>query len=191
MNDYSKNQKSFSIPQDYDPQFRSNSLPAFNQYNAYNNTPPPPPPTYNNNNNSSAAMNNNPASCDLQDVIYYYQSQPELLRLILLSKVEEDKRKAEEAKLRAKELDMFLLQQQPNTPDNSMYTSTSTPMKRPSVLDLLMDDSENRRDSALGSSFDSSPQSDEMDTNATNTSTNTPSMLSMRYITNTFFFERH
>ncbi|KAF7723466.1 hypothetical protein EC973_002020 [Apophysomyces ossiformis] len=54
----------------------------------------------------------NPASYDLQDVIIYYQSQPELLRLILLSKLEEDKRRAEEAKLRAKELDLMLLQQQ-------------------------------------------------------------------------------
>ncbi|KAG0172968.1 hypothetical protein DFQ28_009522 [Apophysomyces sp. BC1034] len=58
----------------------------------------------------------NPASYDLQDVIIYYQSQPELLRLILLSKLEEDKRRAEEAKLRAKELDLMLLQQQQLTP---------------------------------------------------------------------------
>ncbi|KAI8646878.1 hypothetical protein BD408DRAFT_409363 [Parasitella parasitica] len=54
----------------------------------------------------------NPISGDLQDIIYSYQSQPELLRLILLSKLEEDKRRAEEAKLRAKELDLFLTQQQ-------------------------------------------------------------------------------
>lgn len=54
----------------------------------------------------------NPISGDLQDIIYSYQSQPELLRLILLSKLEEDKRRAEEAKLRAKELDLLLVQQQ-------------------------------------------------------------------------------
>ncbi|ORY91413.1 hypothetical protein BCR43DRAFT_518753 [Syncephalastrum racemosum] len=53
----------------------------------------------------------NPISCDLQDVLLYYRSQPELLRLILLSKVEEDKRRAAEAKVRAKELDVLLLQQ--------------------------------------------------------------------------------
>lgn len=45
---------------------------------------------------------------DLQEVIQQYQSQPELLKLILTSKVEEDKRRAEEAKLRAKELDLVL-----------------------------------------------------------------------------------
>jgi hypothetical protein len=199
--------KSFSIPPDYE-QFRSNSLPttAYNSnvnspytgYNSNNNMNSSSPfnnstttttttTAYNNNNNSAFSNTTtaatttdttNPASCDLQDVIYYYQSQPELLRLILLSKVEEDKRKAEEAKLRAKELDMFLLQQQPGTPD--MYnTATSTSnstgsFKRPSVLDLLMDDSDTRRDSALGSSFDT--QSDDMDTAST-----TPSMLSMRY----------
>ncbi|KAI8369245.1 uncharacterized protein BYT42DRAFT_617286 [Radiomyces spectabilis] len=73
----------------------------------------------------------NPASCDLQDVILYYQNQPDLLRLILLSKLEEDKRRAEEAKLRAKELDLLLLQQQqlPHTPsipaDMSFNTSNS------------------------------------------------------------------
>ncbi|KAI9320397.1 hypothetical protein BX666DRAFT_1851353 [Dichotomocladium elegans] len=45
---------------------------------------------------------------DLQDVLSQYQSQPELLKLILSSKVEEDKRRTEEAKLRAKELDLYL-----------------------------------------------------------------------------------
>ncbi|KAI7854106.1 hypothetical protein BDC45DRAFT_569647 [Circinella umbellata] len=45
---------------------------------------------------------------DLQDVLLQYQSQPELLKLILSSKVEEDKRRTEEAKLRAKELDLYL-----------------------------------------------------------------------------------
>ncbi|KAG2185879.1 hypothetical protein INT43_002317 [Umbelopsis isabellina] len=73
------------------------------------NNPPPP----NNNGN-----NNNPASYDLQEIIVQYQQQPELLKLILSSKVEEDKRRAEEAKLRAKEIDL-LLQQQP-TPPNEM-----------------------------------------------------------------------
>ncbi|KAI8972059.1 hypothetical protein BDF20DRAFT_788414, partial [Mycotypha africana] len=50
---------------------------------------------------------------DLQHIIQQYQSQPELLKLILTSKVEEDKRRAEEAKLRAKELDIYLQQIQP------------------------------------------------------------------------------
>ncbi|KAI7900425.1 uncharacterized protein BX663DRAFT_517510 [Cokeromyces recurvatus] len=50
---------------------------------------------------------------DLQDVIQQYQSQPELLKLILTSKVEEDKRRAEEARLRAKELDFYLHHHRP------------------------------------------------------------------------------
>lgn len=47
-------------------------------------------------------------SYDLQDLVEQYKSQPELLKLILTSKVEEDKRRAEEARLRAKELDFYL-----------------------------------------------------------------------------------
>lgn len=47
---------------------------------------------------------------DLQSVVTKYQSQPELLKLILASKVEEDKRRTEEAKLKAKELDLYLQQ---------------------------------------------------------------------------------
>ncbi|GBC04039.1 hypothetical protein RclHR1_05490002 [Rhizophagus clarus] len=53
--------------------------------------------------NTTAASN-----FDLQDVIAQFGGQPELLKLILTSKVEEDKRKAEEAKLRVKELDLML-----------------------------------------------------------------------------------
>jgi hypothetical protein len=64
--------------------------------------------------NSSISANN---EYDLQEVIQQYQSQPELLKLILTSKVEEDKRRAEEAKLRAKELDLYL--QQPPSPRRS------------------------------------------------------------------------
>lgn len=186
--------------QDYD-QWRSNSLPMSMST----------PPLTNSNSNSPAI---NPVTCDLQEVIIYYQSQPELLRLILLSKVEEDKRRAEEAKLRAKELDMVLAQQQqqlscssPQTPDNNTIPLTqqnnnlmSSTMnnnnflnttqygqaaaRRPSVLELLMDDNDcDRRDSALGSSFDGSAKSDELDdcSFSPNTSTAAVSMLSMRY----------
>ncbi|KAI7878952.1 hypothetical protein K492DRAFT_238215 [Lichtheimia hyalospora FSU 10163] len=60
----------------------------------------------------SEDLSSNPVNGDLQDVIFYYQSQPDMLRLILQSKVEEDRRRAEEAKLRAKELDLLMLQQQ-------------------------------------------------------------------------------
>ncbi|KAI9267004.1 hypothetical protein BY458DRAFT_547594 [Sporodiniella umbellata] len=47
----------------------------------------------------------------LQDVISRYQKNPELLKLILASKVEEDKRKTEEAKLKSKELDVYINRQ--------------------------------------------------------------------------------
>ncbi|KAI9255472.1 hypothetical protein BY458DRAFT_520106 [Sporodiniella umbellata] len=52
---------------------------------------------------------NDPTICDLRDVIVYYQTEPELLKLILESKVQEDRRKGEEARMRAKELDLILL----------------------------------------------------------------------------------
>ncbi|CAO3680548.1 unnamed protein product [Umbelopsis vinacea] len=50
------------------------------------------------------------ASSDLNEVIHSYQFRPDLLKLILRSKVEEDKRRTEEARLRAKEIDLLLLQ---------------------------------------------------------------------------------
>ncbi|KAI9286450.1 hypothetical protein BC943DRAFT_291284 [Umbelopsis sp. AD052] len=69
-------------------------------------------------NNAHSNNNNNPASYDLQEIISQYQQHPELLKLILSSKVEEDKRRAEEAKLRGKEIDLLLQQQQQPTPPN-------------------------------------------------------------------------
>lgn len=49
---------------------------------------------------------------NLEKVVHQYGEQPELLELILSSKVEEDRRRAEEAKLRQKEIDYLLQQQQ-------------------------------------------------------------------------------
>ncbi|KAG2211886.1 hypothetical protein INT47_004573 [Mucor saturninus] len=72
---------------------------------------------------------------DLQEVIQQYQSQPELLKLILTSKVEEDKRRAEEAKLRAKELDMYLQHNQtPNSPPTTPRLSVSDVAESPKKL---------------------------------------------------------
>ncbi|KAG0855495.1 hypothetical protein G6F17_005413 [Rhizopus arrhizus] len=116
-----------------------------------------------------------PVACDLRDVIVYYQSQPDLLRLILSSKVEEDKRRTEEAKLRAKELDLLLLKQKEHTfissnDPNSLFNhhlingQNEFGERRPSAIDILLEDDCIRRDSALGSSFDSSSNSnDELD----------------------------
>ncbi|CAO3689745.1 unnamed protein product [Rhizopus stolonifer] len=145
----------------------------------------------------------NPVACDLRDVIVYYQSQPELLRLILQSKVEEDKRRTEEARLRAKELDMLLFKQEPypDTVQNNTFQDTfpetfqetfqetyqntfqdtfqdlmTLDERRPSAIDLLLEEIHwDRRDSALGSSFDGSSNSnDELE------DTLSP-MLSMRF----------
>lgn len=91
----------------------ASSSPVVTNYNNTMNSTSSP--AMNNNNNNNTALKSgeqNLVSGDLQDIIYSYQSQPELLRLILLSKLEEDKRRAEEAKLRAKELDLLLIQQQ-------------------------------------------------------------------------------
>lgn len=57
----------------------------------------------------SSSDNNN---SDLQSVVSKYHANPDLLKLILASKVEEDKRRTEEAKLKAKELDLYLKQQE-------------------------------------------------------------------------------
>lgn len=51
-------------------------------------------------------------SFDLQDVIHQFRTQPDLLQLILNSKVEEDRRRAEEAKLRGKEIDYYFQRRQ-------------------------------------------------------------------------------
>ncbi|KAI8332964.1 hypothetical protein EDC96DRAFT_27116 [Choanephora cucurbitarum] len=73
---------------------------------------------------SQAFASDAPPLYDLQEVIQQYQSQPELLKLILTSKVEEDKRRAEEAKLRAKELDLYFHHNnQPPSPTGSPPTT--------------------------------------------------------------------
>lgn len=132
-----------------------------------------------------AAVATGPVSCDLQDVLLYYRSQPELLRLILLSKVEEDKRRTEEAKLRAKELDLLLLQQQQQlvanaamglaTPESMLSQGGAEPMYIPSSIgnhnnsqgqqrtrqtstDHTSPHNASRRDSALGSSLGGSDE---------------------------------
>ncbi|KAG0169845.1 hypothetical protein DFQ28_011026 [Apophysomyces sp. BC1034] len=82
---------------------------------------------------------------NLDKVVQQYGARPELLELILSSKVEEDRRRAEEAKLRRKEIDYLLQQhQQKETEDvrqNTSYRSwrsTNKPLSknRPSLLGL-------------------------------------------------------
>ncbi|KAI9283396.1 hypothetical protein BY458DRAFT_496393 [Sporodiniella umbellata] len=100
----------------------------------------------------------NPALCDLREIVLCYQSQPELLKLILMSKVEEDKRRTEEARLKAKELDIVLHRTQELAQTTTYPFQAAVRLdKRPSVMDILMEEDDSyRRDSALGSSFDGS-----------------------------------
>jgi hypothetical protein len=56
----------------------------------------------------------------LSDIIQQYESQPGLLKMILLSKVEEDRRKTEEVKLRQKELDYMIANQSLKGPDDTI-----------------------------------------------------------------------
>ncbi|RCH85181.1 hypothetical protein CU097_006978 [Rhizopus azygosporus] len=71
-------------------------------------------------------------SLSIEKAIQVYGSQPELLSLILSSKVEEDRRKAEEAKLRQKEIDYMLHQQQKkkDKPTKPMPMLPHIPQKR-------------------------------------------------------------
>ncbi|KAH8548014.1 hypothetical protein BGW37DRAFT_523878 [Umbelopsis sp. PMI_123] len=55
-----------------------------------------------------AQLQQQPNPFALQEVVRQFRDKPELLQLILQSKVEEDKRRAEEAKLRAKEIDLYM-----------------------------------------------------------------------------------
>lgn len=83
---------------------------------------------------------------NLEKVVQVYGKQPELLELILSSKVEEDRRRAEEAKLRRKEID-YMLQQKKSTSlpsisktlnqqDNRLPSPLST--KRKNSIDMLL-----------------------------------------------------
>ncbi|CAO3637134.1 unnamed protein product [Cunninghamella blakesleeana] len=86
------------------------------------------------------------AMCHLQEIIQQYKSQPELLKLILTSKVEEDRRYAEEAKLKSKTLDIYstyqskIKEQQSNhspQPDHSQEINRTPPLS-PSPLHSLL-----------------------------------------------------
>ncbi|KAI7864029.1 hypothetical protein BDF14DRAFT_1745091 [Spinellus fusiger] len=108
---------------------------------------------------------------DLQDVLVYYQSQPELLTLILQSKVEEDRRRAEEAKLRSKELDLLIIQHQfnPSLSTNLLAISplVHLPLNHPSAISCFQEtassiEENSRRNSLLHSTFGGSSHSEEL-----------------------------
>lgn len=70
-----------------------------------------------------------PSSFSLESVMRQYASQPDLLELILSSKVEEDRRRTEEAKLKRKELDYALISHQEESyrPEPPTLTPSSSP----------------------------------------------------------------
>lgn len=57
----------------------------------------------------SEERDTSPSSFDLDKILNKYGDNNEILQLILSSKLEEDRRRAEEAKLRRRELDYILL----------------------------------------------------------------------------------
>ena len=73
-------------------------------------------------------------SWSLSKIVQQYGSQPEILELILLSKIEEDRRRAEEAKLKQKELDYLIsngsiCSSSSNIGEDTAYTSKPTKKK--------------------------------------------------------------
>ncbi|CAO3681304.1 unnamed protein product [Umbelopsis ramanniana] len=95
------------------------------------------------------------AGFDLQDVIHQFRTQPELLQLILNSKVEEDRRRAEEAKLRGKEIDFYLQRKQQ---ESTVFDNHS-----PKISEVLAPIHVNRRElpdeSSQTTSYHSDPYS--------------------------------
>ncbi|KAI9308934.1 hypothetical protein BJ944DRAFT_280865 [Cunninghamella echinulata] len=77
-----------------------------------------------NNNNKNKTFN-------LERILQQYASQPDLLELILSSKVEEDRRRAEEAKLKNKEIDYLIQQQQLEQNENDTKCQTWPPPSPP------------------------------------------------------------
>ncbi|KAI8138968.1 hypothetical protein BJV82DRAFT_276871 [Fennellomyces sp. T-0311] len=100
----------------------------------------------------------------LEDIIRQYSRKPELLELILMSKVQEDRRRAEEAKLRSKEIDYILQKEQhPSTPPSpelqpQHHHRRSLP-SLPAIMDLDKNTSIPYRSPSLTSSSFGSPRS--------------------------------
>lgn len=79
------------------------------------------------NNASMTASNEDNTSTflNLERVVRQYSEQPELLGLILSSKVEEDRRRTEEARLKQKEIDYLLQQHQQQDGSTTTYRSSN------------------------------------------------------------------
>ncbi|KAI7877837.1 hypothetical protein K492DRAFT_218467 [Lichtheimia hyalospora FSU 10163] len=65
-----------------------------------------------------------PQPISLNDILTKYTEKPDLLELILLSKVEEDRRRTEEIKLRSKQIDYMLQKQNPSSSPSCCSSSS-------------------------------------------------------------------
>ena len=113
---------------------RYSSSPPTSRYHGQPVKSPSSPMNHQNSYTSSPSYSTSSSKegSDLQSVVSKYQANPELLKLILASKVEEDKRRTEEAKLRAKELDLYFQQQQQQ--QQVVRKPEPTPANRNSLL---------------------------------------------------------
>ncbi|KAI8975217.1 hypothetical protein BDF20DRAFT_1001774 [Mycotypha africana] len=90
----------------------SNTLPLCSSQKRRDDYFPPSPPLSTTATTTTTTTDVKHKQLDLDKLIQTYGKQPELLELILSSKVEEDRRLAEEAKLKRKEIDYMLHRRQ-------------------------------------------------------------------------------
>ncbi|KAI9027511.1 hypothetical protein CLU79DRAFT_717037 [Phycomyces nitens] len=103
----------------------SSSLPDHTRFQkAPRNTQPPA-------NQSAPDSPGTSSFLSLERVVQKYGTRPELLELILSTKVEEDRRRAEEAKLRRKEIDYLLHRHQSDTDSPPAYNPWKSPSPKP------------------------------------------------------------
>ncbi|ORX89393.1 hypothetical protein K493DRAFT_318726 [Basidiobolus meristosporus CBS 931.73] len=80
---------------------------------------------------------------ELVDLLSHYSNQPELLKLILQSKLQEDKRKTEETRLRSMQLDLMMYEQ--SNPSMCLWPEPGTKRGRDELFPELLDMGKNTR----------------------------------------------
>ncbi|KAI8342566.1 hypothetical protein BC941DRAFT_413141 [Chlamydoabsidia padenii] len=118
----------------------------------------PSTPYTTNDNNLHVPDSSSAPLYELHQVIQQYQAHPDLLKLILTSKVEEDKRRAEEAKLRAKELDYYIKH---DSPAPALLPPIKRKLSISSPCQPSMEDQQRRHSAATAMLAMSSPPSNE------------------------------
>ncbi|KAI9303927.1 hypothetical protein BJ944DRAFT_289013 [Cunninghamella echinulata] len=117
---------------------------------------------------------------ELQEVIQQFKSHPELLKLILTSKVEEDKRRTEEAKLKSKELDYYLKHDTP--PPTSLTTTTSNNNNNDTTTNNSNNNNNNNNNSSNNSNNISSSSRLSISSLSSNTSSSSLSPTTLKPI---------